>query len=84
MTILQELPATEEVHAWSSLHQIIYLSFCSFLYNGVLKNVFELSVSDVKIPIEKESSIFFGQDYNFTHSLCAKIFGRLKNVAQNE
>ena len=67
----------------SSLHWIISLSFCSFLYNGVCFVLLKLSVSGV-IASQKGSNgdrklQFFVRDYNFTRSLCAKIVLETKN-----
>ena len=57
----------------SSLHWIISLSFCSFLYNGVCNDGLKLSVDDVAV-IKKGNNgdrklQFSGQDYkNTNHS----------------
>ena len=61
----------------SSIHWVISLSFLSFSYNGVCFDKLKLSVSDI-IVTQKGSNgegklHFFGQDSNFTFSLCAKI-----------
>ena len=51
--------------------------FCLFSYSGVYFDGLKLSVSDI-IVSQKSSNgdgnlRFFGQDYNFTRTFCAKI-----------
>ena len=61
----------------SSLHLSISLSFCSFLYSGVCLDILKLSVSDITVSQKGSNGDselhFFGHDYDFTRSLCAKI-----------
>ena len=57
---------------------LIWLYFVSFSYNGVLFDGLTLSVNDI-IVVQKSSNgnwklQFFGQNYNFTHTLCTKIY----------
>ena len=48
-------PKTDEIEFHlrvSSLHWLILLSFCSFLYNGVWYKVFKLSENDVIVSLK--------------------------------
>ena len=62
---------------FSSLHWIIFLSDCSFLYNGVYQVVLKLSICDVIFSQKGSNGVgklhFFGRGQYFTCFLCAKI-----------
>ena len=56
MSIANHLQKSRKGFQYSSLHYVVFLSICLFLYSGVCSDLQELSLSDVivfkKVPLE--------------------------------